>query len=174
MNRLLLHICCAPCAFAVLENIMPKFETTGYFYNPNIYPLAEFDLRLKNLMKLNKITKINLKVPKNDVNIWQEKVKGLEKEKEGGKRCEACIKFRLEKAAEFAVANGFDIFGTTLSISPYKNTMMINRIGLDLEKKYGVKFLDQDFSKLYQRSIELCKKYGIYRQKYCGCVYSKK
>lgn len=190
MNRLLLHICCAPCASAVLENIMPEFDVTGYFYNPNIYPESEYNLRLENLNKLCKISKINkidnankiskidkinkfgLAIPKNNVKNWQKKVEGLEKEEGGGKRCEACIKFRLEKTAEFAMMNGFDIFGTTLSISPYKNTMVINRIGLELEKKYGVKFLAADFSELYGRSVELCRQYGIYRQRYCGCIYS--
>ncbi len=172
MNRLLLHICCAPCASAVLEKIMPEFEVTGYFYNPNIYPEKEYNLRLKNLEKLIKIYKINLKAEKYNSKKWLGKVAGLEKEKEGGKRCEVCIRMRLEKIAIFAVEKSFDIFGTTLSISPYKNTMMINRIGFELEKKYGVKFLDQDFNGLYKRSIELCKEYGIYRQKYCGCEYS--
>ncbi|MFA6296549.1 MAG: epoxyqueuosine reductase QueH [Patescibacteria group bacterium] len=194
MTRLLLHICCGPCASAVLEKIKPDYEITGYFYNPNIYPKSEYDLRLENLNKLAskigkinnvskiskiskidnaKIDKLKFAVPKNDVKNWQKKVVGLEKEKEGGKRCEACIKFRLEKTAEFAMLNGFEMFGTTLSISPYKNTMMINRIGLELEKKYGVKFLEQDFSGLYKRSIELCKLNGIYRQRYCGCEYSR-
>ncbi|MDD3887631.1 MAG: epoxyqueuosine reductase QueH [Patescibacteria group bacterium] len=172
IDRLLLHICCAPCVSAVLEKIMPEYDVTGYFYNPNIYPESEYNLRLENLEKLIKLKKNNLKVEKYNVKNWQEKIKGLEKEKEGGKRCEVCIKIRLEKTAIFAVQHSFDIFGTTLSISPYKNTMMTNRIGLELEKKYGVKFLEEDFSALYKRSIVLCKENGIYRQKYCGCEYS--
>lgn len=172
MARLLLHICCAPCASAVLEKIMPEYDVTGYFYNPNIYPLEEYNLRLENVEKLAKINKINLKAERYNDKTWRKKIAGLEKEIEGGKRCDVCIEDRLEKTAIFAVANGFDIFGTTLSISPYKDTIKINKIGLELEKKYGVKFLEEDFSALYQRSIVLCKENGIYRQKYCGCEYS--
>ena len=176
--KLLLHACCGVCSSAVLERLIPYFDITVLYYNPNIYPIEEYQKRLEVLKEL--ISKANLPVKLLEVgyNIkeFYEVVKGLEKEKEGGKRCNVCYKLRLEQTALLAQKNKFDYFCTTLSVSPYKKADVLNEIGKSLENKYHVKYLYSDFKKKegYKRSNELAKKYNLYRQHYCGCEFSLK
>ena len=143
--KLLLHVCCAPCSSYCLEYLSKYFDITVYFYNPNISFAVEY-------------------------------VKGLENEPEGGKRCEKCFRLRLESSARYAKERGFDYFTTTLTISPLKNAQLLNSIGSELAEKYGVPWLYSDFKKRegYKRSIILSKEYDLYRQNYCGCVFSKR
>lgn len=179
---LLLHSCCAPCSTYVLDYLMKYFKITVFYYNPNIYPRAEYEKRLANQKKLiiqmngefnSKINFIegeycNMEFCKNFM--------GLELEPEGGKRCELCYRLRLEATAKMAYKNKFDYFTTTLTVSPHKNAQTINDIGKDLANKYNVKYLFSDFKKKegYKKSIELSRKYELYRQNYCGCVFSKR
>ncbi len=174
---LLLHACCAPCSSAVLEKLANDFQVTMYFYNPNITSKVEYDKRKKELQRFLKtcypmISLLDTNYCNDD---FLSAVKGLEKEKEGGKRCYICYELRLKQTAKVAKENHFDYFTTTLSISPYKNSTWLNEIGETLSKEYNISYLYADFKKKngYQRSIELSKKYHLYRQDYCGCIYSK-
>lgn len=178
--RLLLHSCCAPCSSYVLEYLSSYFEITDQFYNPNIYPEEEYRYRAEELERL--IGEMNFPHPVTfleedyDSREFYEAVKGLEAVPEGGERCFACYELRLRKAAQRASEGGYDYFTTTLSISPLKNARKINEIGQKLEAQYGVKHLPSDFKKRggYQRSTELSKQHGLYRQDYCGCVFSRR
>lgn len=176
--RLLLHACCAPCSSYCLEYLSQYFSITVLFYNPNIYPEKEFEKRAGELVRL-----VSELPAKNAISVvvdgfepqeFYDAVKGLENTGEGGERCAACFRLRLERAAEFAKENGFDYFCTTLTISPLKNAGRLNNIGEELSPIYGVDFLPSDFKKKggYARSIELSRQYGLYRQNYCGCVFS--
>ncbi len=173
---LLVHSCCAPCSSYVLEYLSDYFDITVLYYNPNIYPEEEYYHRKEEQKRLIKEMDKNIKFLDCDFEneLFYEKVKGLEKEKEGGKRCEVCFHLRLSKTASLAKENNFDYFVTTLSISPLKDAELLNKIGNELSKEYGVKYLPSDFKKKegYKRSIELSKKYNLYRQDYCGCVFS--
>ena len=177
--KLLLHACCAPCSSYVLETLSRYFKISIVYYNPNITSKEEYNKRLNELKKF-----INLVKYENKIDIIEcgydnqdffKAVKELEKEKEGGKRCYECYKLRMDYTAKLALDLGYDYFTTTLSISPYKNANWLNEIGEILEKKYGVKYLYADFKKKngYKRSIELSSRYNLYRQDYCGCIYSK-
>lgn len=175
---LLLHSCCGPCSSYCIEALIKHFDITVLWHNPNIQPKSEYDLRLENQIKLIKEFeqqgKISLIEIPYDENQFFSKIKGLEKEKEGGKRCEECFKIRLEQAAEIAKEQNFDYFTTTLTVSPHKNAPLINEIGFLMAEKYNVKFLPSDFKKKngYKRSIELSKQFDLYRQNYCGCIFS--
>ena len=177
--KLLLHACCAPCSTAVVERIVEFFDITLFYHNPNISPETEFLFRLEELRglpeKMN-LGKIEIVAPEYDSGEFESIARGLEDVPEGGARCEKCYRLRLEKTARYAKENGFDYFTTTLSVSPYKNAQWLNEIGLELEKEYGVKYLCSDFKKEngYKRSVELSAKFGLYRQDYCGCEYSKR
>lgn len=178
-KTLLLHACCAPCSSAVLERIAEYFDITILYYNPNITEKEEYEKRLQELEKfVNEINLDNIKVMpgRYQPEEFFEMSKGLEQEKERGKRCYQCYKLRLEETAKIAEQQNFDFFTTTLSISPYKNSKWLNEIGVDLDKKYQSTYLYADFKKKngYKRSIELSKQYNLYRQDYCGCIYSKK
>lgn len=174
--KLLLHACCGVCSGSVLERLYPFFDITVLYYNPNIYPEEEYQKRLEVQKEI--INKMNLKVALLEIGYhakeFEEITKNLEKEKEGGIRCTKCFHLRLKKTAEIAKINGFDYFTTTLSVSPYKDSERLNKIGEVLEKEYNVKYLYSDFKKKegYKRSNELAKKYNLYRQHYCGCKYS--
>jgi predicted adenine nucleotide alpha hydrolase (AANH) superfamily ATPase len=176
--KLLIHSCCAPCSSYVLEYLSEFFDITIYYYNPNIFPEEEYDKRVEEQQRLIKAMPLKSKVQFIQGNYqpaeYYEHVKGLEKEPEGGKRCFACYELRLREAAKLAAAGGFDYYTTTLSISPYKNAEKLYEIGEKLGKEYGVAYLPSDFKKKngYKRSIELSKEYGLYRQDYCGCVFS--
>ena len=176
---LLLHCCCAPCSSYVLEYLSEYFKITVFFYNPNINPESEYTKRILELQRL--IASMNLKHPVSfiagqyDSERFYEMAKGLETVKEGGERCFKCYELRLRKTAELAKAEAYDYFTTTLTISPLKNSVKLNETGLKLQEEYGVNYLLSDFKKQegYKRSIELSKEYGLYRQNYCGCVYSR-
>ena len=177
--KLLLHSCCAPCSSHCIEYLSQHFNITVLYYNPNIYPEAEYEKRKAEQKRL--ISEMDTKYPVKmlDCDFESEKfysaVKGLENCREGGERCFICYRLRLEKTAIEAKNNGFDYFTTTLTISPLKNAQKINEIGEELAEKYCVKFLPSDFKKRegYKRSIELSKVYNLYRQNYCGCVFSQ-
>lgn len=172
MQKLLLHTCCAPCYSGSIDQIKDDYEIDIFWYNPNIEPKAEHDKRLDTLQRYLKLMKFGgLFEFEYDYEVenkkWHDWIKGLENEPEGGERCKKCIEFRLKQAAKFAKKTD-SLFTTTLTISPYKDSEMIKKIGLNLEN-----YLVKDFKENngYQHSIELCKQNNIYRQKYCGCKY---
>lgn len=177
--KLLIHSCCAPCSSYVLEYLSEYFEITVLYYNPNIFPKEEYEYRIKEQKRLIEEMRFTkpVKFIATEYTPWDfyNNIKGYEKELEGGKRCEICFKVRLEEAAKIAKEKGFDYFVTTLSISPMKNSALLNEIGTKLGEKYGIKYLMSDFKKKngYKRSVELSKIYDLYRQDYCGCIYSK-
>lgn len=179
MPTLLLHSCCAPCSSYCLEYLSQFFSITVFYYNPNIYPESEYRHRVDEQKRLIRQlpAKHEIKFIEGsfDPDEFYSAVKGFEKEKEGGERCFICYRLRLQKAAELASENGFDYFTTTLSISPLKNAAKINEIGEEIAEKVGVRHLPSDFKKKngYKRSIELSKEYELYRQNYCGCVFSQ-
>ena len=175
---LLLHSCCAPCSSYVLEYLSNYFGITVFYYNPNIYPDEEYEMRVREQQRF--IRAIPAEHPIDfiegayDKERFYEMARGLEAVPEGGQRCFQCYELRLREAGELAKARGFDYFTTTLSISPMKNAEKLNEIGLRLAEELGVAYLCSDFKKRngYKRSTELSREYGMYRQDYCGCVYS--
>lgn len=173
--KLLLHSCCAPCSSYVITFLKDYFDITLLYYNPNIEPKAEYDKRKQEQIKLCELLNVEIVDCDYDNLKYKKLITGLKNEPEGGLRCSKCFKLRLVKAGAVAELNGYDYFGTTLTVSPHKNTNLINKIGKDLENIYKVKFLYSDFKKKdgYKKSIELTKKYDLYRQDYCGCMYSK-
>ena len=174
---LLLHSCCGPCSTAVLEVLCPHFAVTLLYYDPNIQPEAEYALRLENQLRVLRELhpEVALLPCEYDGAAFTAAARGLEGEPEGGARCTACFRLRLEYTARAAAVGGFEFFCTTLSVSPHKDAERLNAIGAELGEKYGVRFLPCDFKKRdgYRRSIELSKSLGLYRQNYCGCLYSK-
>lgn len=179
-TSLLLHACCAPCSSAVLERLGEVFKITIFFYNPNITDFDEYHKRFEEIKRF--VGSFKVKYPISileggyDSNKFFDMAKGLEEEKERGKRCYKCYELRLKETAKVAEEKNFSYFTTTLSLSPYKNSKWINEIGEVLDKEYTSSFLYSDFKKKngYKRSIELSNEYNLYRQDYCGCVYSKK
>ncbi len=175
---LLLHACCAPCSSYTLEYLTKYFDITVFYYNPNISPKEEFDYRVKELerllLEMPLSSPVKIVVPEYNVLEFEEKIKGLENEPERGKRCTVCYHLRLEKSAKYAKEHDYDYFTTTLSISPYKDADRLVSLGEALAEKYEIPYLVSDFKKKngYKRSIELSQEYGLYRQNYCGCVYS--
>ncbi len=176
---LLLHACCAPCSSYVLEYLCEHFDITLLFYNPNISPRDEHELRYNELTRLVKDMGLEGKVgfarSEYEPERFLEIARGLENAPEGGERCKKCYALRLKKAAEIAARSGFDYFTTTLSISPYKNAEWLNEIGGEAADEAGVRYLYSDFKKRggYRRSCELSVQFGLYRQDFCGCAYSK-
>ena len=179
VKKLLLHSCCAPCSSHVISFLTKYFDITILYYNPNISPRSEYEKRKQEQIKLLEMIETKNKLDYIDCDydndLYNEKVKGYESCKERRERCTICFNLRLQKTALLAKENNYDYFCTTLSVSPYKNSKLINEIGEKLEKEYNVKWLYSDFKKDngYKNSIELSKKYGLYRQDYCGCIYSK-
>lgn len=179
-KRLLLHSCCGPCSSYVITYLTKFFDITILYYNPNIFPYNEYLKRKEEQIRLiNEIdTENSLDITDCDYDndLYEKLIKGLEQEPERGKRCNVCYLMRLDKTAAIAKENGYDFFCTTLSVSPYKNANLINEYGSSLEDKYRVRWLYSDFKKKegYKQSILLSQKYNLYRQKYCGCVYSKR
>ena len=174
---LLLQCCCAPCSSAVLERLCRHFKVKLYFYNPNIYPAEEYEKRFiqfEKILAYPAFADIEIVESIYEPEKFDEAAGGLESEKEGGKRCEKCFMLRLSKTAEKAKEIGADYFCTTLTVSPHKNSALLNEICIKAEKEYGVKFLRSDFKKKegYKRSTELSGELGLYRQNYCGCKYS--
>ena len=176
---ILLHSCCAPCSSAVIERLSEYFDITIYYYNPNIEPLDEYlkrkEEQKKFLKKIKSKNKLNFLDCDYDNLKFKKIASGLENIKEGGTRCFLCYNLRLESTALKAKEQNYDYFGTTLSVSPYKNAKKLNEIGLLLQDKYKINFLIADFKKKdgYKRSIALSNKYNLYRQDYCGCIYSQ-
>ena len=172
---LLLHSCCGPCSTAVITRLINYFDITIYYYNPNIEPINEYLKRKEEQLKV--IRELGVKYINCDYenDIYRKAVKGLEDLPEGSKRCFLCFKLRLLKTALKAKEENFEYFGTTLTVSPHKNSEVINLIGKDLEENIKVKYLYSDFRKKegYKISIELSKKFNLYRQNYCGCLFSK-
>ena len=176
--KLLLHSCCGPCSTTVLTLLVSHFDITVLYYNPNIEPKEEYYKRKEEQIRfIKEFNNEHIKFMDCDYNNqnFRSRVVGLEQEREGGARCAVCFKLRLEKTAEIAKALDFDYFGTTLTVSPHKNSEVINKIGALLETEYGVKYLYSDFKKKdgYKKSIELSKKYNLYRQDYCGCEFGR-
>ena len=176
--KLLLHSCCGPCSSYVISYLRDYFDITVLYYNPNIFPYEEYVKRKEEQKRLlREMTNDTVKLLDCDYDNdkYEEVIQGLEKEPERGKRCTKCFLLRLEKTAIVGKDEGFDFFGTTLTVSPYKNAQLINRIGEKLANDYDIKWLYGDFKKNdgYKKSIELSKKYDLYRQNYCGCIYAK-
>lgn len=175
--RLLLHSCCGPCSSYVITYLKDYFDITILYYNPNIEPYEEYIKRKNEQIRL--IKELNCGIKLLDIDYendkYRESVIGHESDKEGGERCHLCYKLRLDKTASMAKENNFEYFGTTLTVSPYKNAEVLNNIGKELENIYNIKYLYSDFKKKdgYKKSIELSKKYNLYRQDYCGCLFSK-
>ena len=178
--KLLLHSCCAPCSSYVIEYLSDFFDISILYYNPNISPIDEYLKRKKEQIRLiksiNTKNKLDIIDCDYDNDIYEDKIKGLENEPERGNRCTICFNLRLDKTASMAKKLNYDFFATTLTVSPYKNSNLINEIGIKLQEKYNIKYLVSDFKKKngYKRSIELSNKYNLYRQNFCGCKYSKK
>lgn len=178
-KRLLLHSCCAPCSSHVITFLTKYFDITILYYNPNISPIEEYNKRKKEQISLIKqietINKLDILDCDYENELYEKNIKGYENCKERGARCTICFNMRMEKTAQLAKQNNFDYFCTTLTVSPYKNSKLINQIGKELSNKYDIKWLYSDFKKNdgYKKSIELSKKYNLYRQNYCGCKYSK-
>lgn len=172
---LLLHACCAPCSSYCVEYLSKYFDITLYFYNPNIESQEEFDKRFNEFTKIYERFNVKAIEEKYDSREFYDAIKGFEKEKEGGDRCTICYRLRLQKSMEYAENNHFDYFASTLSISPYKDTERLNKIGEEISKDRNVLYLVNDFKKKggYLRSTILSKEMGLYRQDYCGCVFSK-
>ncbi|MCI9082021.1 MAG: epoxyqueuosine reductase QueH [Lachnospiraceae bacterium] len=188
--RLFLHSCCAPCSSYVLEYLSEYFQITVFYYNPNIYPSEEYQKRVEEQKQFICQFSQNVSAEREngrsfypihftegnfDAEKFYKMAEGLEKEPEGGERCFRCYELRLREAAEYAARLKMDYFTTTLSISPLKNAEKLNEIGERLAKEYGISYLCSDFKKKngYKRSVELSREYGMYRQDYCGCVFSK-
>ena len=177
--KLLLHACCGPCSSAVLEKLCRYFEITVLYYNPNTWPAEEYYRRGEELKKfVAQAHPLGVTVIEDhyDPQEFYTAVKGLENEPEKGARCTVCYRLRLEQAARYAADHGFDWYCTTLSISPMKDPVRLNELGTELGRQYGVPFLPSEFRKKdgYKRSLQLSAEYGLYRQDYCGCVFSKR
>ena len=178
--RLLLHSCCAPCSSYCLEYLSQYFEITDFYYNPNISPEDEYRLRCDELKRMIRSmpfkNPVSFKEGPYDPQRFFEMARGMEQVPEGGERCFKCYELRMREAAKLAAQGGYDYFTTTLSISPLKNAAKINEIGEKLSAEYGVKHLPSDFKKKngYARSLELSREYGLYRQNFCGCVFSRR
>jgi predicted adenine nucleotide alpha hydrolase (AANH) superfamily ATPase len=177
-KELLLHSCCAPCLAGVFPQIDEQFELTVFWYNPNIWPNKEHQKRYDEFIRFCRILNIKTITENYDYQIenqkWQKSIAGLELEPEGGERCEICYRIRFEKTATKAIELNFNLFASELSISPHKNSKLLNLIGFDLSKKYSIEYYENNFKKNngFLKSVENSKKYNLYRQNYCGCRYS--
>jgi len=175
--KILLHICCGVCGLETIKRLKPNFrKITLFFYNPNIHPTKEYQRRLDVVKKIAETEKLELIEGPYEVQEWFSAVRGLENEPEGSRRCEVCFKIRLEKSAETAKKSDCEILASTLTISPRKNAALINDIGRKAAGNLGIEFSAEDFKKKdgFKKTMEAAKKSGIYRQNYCGCVYSLK
>lgn len=177
-KKLLIHACCGPCSSSVLEYLKEYFNIDIYFYNPNITEVKEYRERLEELHVFLQRIGYSMDVIEGRYNVREDffkKIKGFEEEPETGKRCRICYEIRMRETVKKAKKEGYDYFATVLSISPLKNATWINEIGEKLEREYEIPFLYADFKKKnrYLRSVELSKEYNLYRQEYCGCIFSK-
>lgn len=174
--KVLLHSCCGPCSTHVIDVMKDYFDITVIYYNPNIQPIEEYEKRKKVQIKLlNQLENIAYMDCDYNGQDYEKVIVGLEHEKEGGQRCKKCIGLRMTKTAMIAKEKNFDYFATTLTVSPHKNSQLINELGKQIENEINIKYLYGDFKKDngYLKSVELAKKYDLYRQNYCGCLYAK-
>lgn len=175
MKKLLLHSCCGPCSTQVIDVLRNDYDITIYYYNPNIDTSQEYNLRLSEQKRFCEAVGISVVEDGHNPQDFLSRVTGLENEREGGARCSVCFRIRLEKTAQKAKELGFDMFGTTLTVSPHKNAEIINAIGKAVEEKEKVLFLEGNYKKQdgYKKSIAFSKQYNLYRQNYCGCIFAK-
>lgn len=173
-KKMLLHSCCGPCSTVVIERLKEEYDLTVFYFNPNIEPKEEYEKRKVEQKKVCDFFNVPFIDFDYDNAGWHKFVEGLENEKEGGARCEKCFMFRLDRTALYAKNNHFDIFATTLSVSSHKNSLVINKVGGEISKKYDIEFLPESFKKKdgYLRSINLSKQLNLYRQNYCGCNFT--
>ncbi len=174
--KLLLHTCCGPCAGAVIERLVPRFEVHCLWYNPNIQPQAEYQRRLEAMRTVAEAMDVPLIEAERDEAEWEEAIAGLEEEPEGGRRCAVCFHYRLARTAQYAVGHGFTHIATSLGVGPHKNIEAINGIGRRQADGRELDFVDENFRKHngFQRSVQLSKQLHLYRQNYCGCRYSQR
>ncbi len=176
MSTILLHVCCAICSAETINRLKIQFdEVILYYYNPNIEPKKEYEKRLESIRKIAKINNCPLTEEEYENGKWRDIIKNFAAEPEGGKRCELCFKMRLEKTAEFAKNNGCGAFTTTLTMGPQKNADLINKIGREAAEKFQIEFIEENFKKQdgFKKTLMIAKELGIYRQNYCGCLFSK-
>lgn len=177
--RILLHSCCAPCSTHVIDTLSPYFDITVLYYNPNIEPYEEYEKRkqeeVRFISEYQAKNKLDILDVQHENELFREMARGLEDVPEGGARCIKCYYLRMEKTAKLAREHGYDYFATTLTVSPLKNSQKLNDIGRILSEQYGIQYLYSDFKKKegYKHSIEMAREYDLYRQDYCGCVFSK-
>ena len=176
MTKLLLHSCCGPCSTQVIDTLKNDYNITVYYYNPNIDCEEEYQHRLSEQKRFCKEVGINVIDQEYDHSEYLQECKGLENEPEGGKRCAVCFRLRLRKTAQKAKELGFDLFDTTLTVSPHKNSVVINEVGSKIAQEEGIDFLGGNYKKQdgYKKSIEFSKQYNLYRQNYCGCEFAKR
>jgi len=174
--RLLVHVCCAPDALYVLGLLRENFEVSGYFYNPNIHPAEEYDMRLEETRKVARILNVDFIEEAYDDERWFKITQKFKDEPEKGRRCDVCYAMRLEKTAKKASELGYDMFTTVMSLSPLKKADVLNRVGKMFSNKFRIDFLEADFKKKdgFKKSLGLSKSHGVYRQNYCGCLYSQR
>ena len=174
--RLLLHVCCGPCLTAVVERILPQFDVVGLWHNPNIDTEQEHELRLGNARIVAEHFGIELICADYDAADWLRAVAGLEQEPEGGRRCPVCFDYRLRRTVQYAAEHQIDHVATTLTVSPHKPLDVINRLGADLCDEMGIRFVGRNFRRGggFQRSVELSRELGLYRQRYCGCAFARR
>jgi predicted adenine nucleotide alpha hydrolase (AANH) superfamily ATPase len=173
--KLLLHICCAPDATHPIQILKDNYELGAFFYNPNIHPGSEYARRLEDMRFLSKKWGVVLHEGNYDRDEWLSLADVFKDEPEGGRRCELCYQVRLEETGKKAKKEGYDMFGAVLTISPHKDARKINTLGKKIGERYGIPFLESDFKKKdgFKKSVEISKEFGLYRQDYCGCIYSK-
>jgi predicted adenine nucleotide alpha hydrolase (AANH) superfamily ATPase len=174
--KLLVHICCASDALYVLDLLKEDYVVSGYFYNPNIHPSVEYDLRMKDTKEVAQTLNVRLFEEIYDDERWFKITQKFKDEPEKGRRCDVCYAMRLEKTAQKASELGFDMFATVMSLSPWKKADVLNRLGKMFARRYKINFLEANFKKKdgFRKSVELSKTHGLYRQNYCGCKYSMK
>ena len=174
MLKFLLHTCCAPCSIAIIDELRPKFNLTVFFYNPNIFPIEEYHKRKAEVIKVCTEWGVTMIDMDYEAEKWCQAISGHEEDAEGGARCELCFKFRLAKTAEYAKNNSFHYFGTSLTMGRNKSADVINPIGQAFAKAYKIKFYSEDWKKggRQEKGAKMVSDRGIYRQEYCGCVYS--
>ena len=173
--RILVHVCCAPDALYVLRLLQDEYEVTGFFANSNIHPAGEYALRIEEARKVARVLAVTLLEDEYDPVRWLALTGKFKDEPEKGRRCDVCYALRLQRTAEMAAREGFDAFATVMSLSPWKKAAVINRIGRQFGSRHGVRFLEADFKKKdgFKKSVELSRGHGLYRQSYCGCLYSR-
>lgn len=173
-KRILVHICCAPDAVYILQELRKGADVCGFFYNPNIYPEEEYQRRKRDTEKICDILNVPLIIGEYDAQQWENAVRELHQEPEGGARCRICYRYRLLRTAEETGNQGMDGFTAVLTVSPHKNADIINEIGIDIERETGICYIPSNFKKKegFKHSVRLSREYGLYRQNYCGCRYS--